>query len=209
MNVEIGQRFRRLEVISDSYIREVGTNRTRSVTCVCDCGEKRDISIYSLINGKSKSCGCLQKELLSKRIIKHGMTHTRDYNGWMIMKARCSNHDHPRFKSYGGRGIKVCDRWLESFENFYEDVGKKPEGMSLERIDNNGNYEPSNCKWATNTEQANNRRTNIFLTYKGKKKSIKQWSLDFGIDYLVIYKRVARGWSVEDAIHQPLGSRML
>ena len=120
--------------------------------CKCECGIEKEVIGGSLKSGKSKSCGCLSRDLT----IKHGMEGTAVYNTWASMLTRCRNKNNAFYKNYGGRGISVCDSWLQ-FENFYADMGDKPEGMSLDRINNDGNYCVENCKWSTPKEQANNR----------------------------------------------------
>jgi|GEM_PF-2384486 len=126
--------------------------------CVCDCGTVRDVQGYNLSSGKTNSCGCFSADVASRNNKKHGMRKSTEYRIWSLMIQRCHNKNNPGYRNWGSRGIKVCDAWLESFENFYKDMGRRPDGTSLDRIDNDGNYEPSNCRWATKRQQTLNRR---------------------------------------------------
>ena len=126
--------------------------------------------------------------------------NTPTYHSWVGMKQRCLNPKNPKFIIYGKRGISICDRWLNSFENFLEDMGIAPSGYSIERINNNGNYEPKNCKWATNKEQSNNRRSNKFITHNGETLGICEWSKRLGAGISLITYRLKKGWDPIAAI---------
>lgn len=140
--------------------------------CRCSCGTEKEVNGQSLRkNGATTSCGCVQKRLaqaVGKANVRHGMKHTSEWHAWSSMRSRCLNSNHKQFPSYGGRGISICDRW-SVFENFFADMGLKPsEAHSIDRIDNDGNYEPTNCRWATKKQQQRNRRANRMVTAFGK-----------------------------------------
>jgi hypothetical protein len=132
----------------------------------------------------------------------HAARKTYTYTVWRFMRARCEKPDRPEYRNYGGRGIKVCDRW-QSFENFLADMGEKPRGLSLDRIDNNGHYEPGNCRWATTAEQNRNRRNNVFYEMAGEKRTAKEWCEVFKVPYRCVRTRLARGWDQLRAFTEP------
>lgn len=136
----------------------------------------------------------------------HGMSYTGEHHAWLGMKQRCYNENNPKYPLYGGRGIRVCDRWLDSFEAFYEDMGDRPsDSHSLDRIDNDGNYEPDNCRWATPKQQARNRSTNHDITYRGETKTLKEWAKELGMNRITLFTRLERlGWDVEKAFTEPV-----
>lgn len=153
----LGQVFGRLVVVSEHPVR---VNSQYAWACKCDCGGTTVAAGYDLRNGHTQSCGCLQKERTSKAKKTHGMRFSKEYNIWSKIIDRCKNPNCERYPNYGGRGITICERW-EKFENFFADMGKCPDGFSIERVDNNAGYEPSNCVWADNFTQAKNRRTRV------------------------------------------------
>jgi hypothetical protein len=198
-----GQKFGRLSVVG----YEKSDNRGNSLwKCVCECGQEKTIIGYNLKNMLSKSCGCLAKENISEiRITKHGKSKSKEFNIWNKMIQRCTNPNNPSYKDYGGRGIVVCDRWME-FIVFMEDMGDRPSAThSLDREDNERGYSPDNCRWATKKEQSNNRRNNRFITAFGETKTIANWVRDKRClisHQLLTFRIVKRGWEPEKAITQ-------
>lgn len=152
------QVFGRLTVVKEAMTRK--NDGHVAWLCACSCGESIIVSGHSLRSGTTTSCGCLAKELAAERFSTHNKSGTGTYQSWICMRNRCYYKKDISYKYYGERGITVCDRWLDSFENFYEDMGDRPDGKSIDRINNEGNYEPTNCKWSTAKEQANNTRRN-------------------------------------------------
>ena len=175
--------------------------------CQCDCGETVVRALQDLQRGDTVSCGCRRREVNAKRNrlrTTHG--HTVDgkpsptWETWHSMKERCYNPNYSRYERYGGRGITVCARWRNSFASFLTDMGERPPGLTLERIENDGNYEPGNCRWATSKEQANNRRNNIRVEYEGREMTLKACADAAGVNYKLLYKRYKRGQPLARAI---------
>ena len=177
--------------------------------CQCDCGNITYVDSNSLKSGNTKACGCHQSDGWGQ-CKTHGMTKTQLYRSWTAMRNRCYQKSNKYYCNYGGRGISVCDEWRYKFESFRDwayDNGYK-EGMTLDRIDNNGNYCPDNCKWSTRVEQMNNTRANHFLEFDGKRMTIAQWSKYLNVPYYIISNRICNyGWSVEDALTIPVLKR--
>lgn len=173
----------------------------------CECGTVKPVASGNLVSGSIKSCGCKKPIYNSAAHKTHGMTHSREFTSWVSMKMRCSNPNDPFYHRYGGRGVSVCERW-SSFSNFFEDMGNRPTGKSLDRIDSNGNYEPSNCRWATGTEQARNKSSNRMLTVNGSTKCLSEWSKLSGVKCSTISERLKRGYSHEDAVLTPIAVRL-
>jgi len=193
----IGQRFGRLKVVSFSHKDK--SKKHSFFFCKCDCGNEKVVCSDNLKKGDTKSCGCLQKELTGKRFTTHGMSRSSIYHRWQNMVNRCLKNSDPAYKNYGGRGITVCDRWLK-FENFYEDTKKGyKKDLTLDRINNNENYEKSNCCWATRKEQQQNTRRTIKIEYKNQKMCLKDWSKKLGIKYECLWYRLNNGWDIERA----------
>ena len=197
----IGKRYGRLLVTGFSH--KVG--RLYYYNCLCDCGKEVVKSSTYLFHPQTfphQSCGCWHREVNIKASQTHKMSKTPTYKTWCEIKHRCYNQNCSQYKNYGARGIRMCDRWFYSYENFLEDMGERPEGMSIDRIDVNGNYEPSNCRWADSETQCNNRRNNIYIEYNGETKTLKQWCDIFEMDYLNVKGAYHRGlhsfeWLVE------------
>ena len=197
------QRFGRLFVMGDSEVRTSSGGLVWR--CLCSCGKTTMVQSKHLIDGHVQSCGCFNVDFHTIHgYYKKGLK-SREYSCWEHMIQRCYDVAHKQYKNYGGRGIKVCDRWLESFDNFYEDMGNCPDGLSLDRKDNEGDYYKENCRWATWKEQQNNRRNNVWKEYKGEKKTVSQWACNLNMDPNTLGTRFNRGWSIERALTTPVG----
>ena len=188
-----GKKFGKLEVIG---VHDTGSRKTYYV-CQCDCGNIKVVRADALISGATKSCGCIKKEQDKINLSanhKHKMSGTRIYETWQDMKRRCYNKQNARYDRYGGRGITVCDEWLNNFQSFYDWAISNgySDDLTIDRIDNDGNYEPSNCRWSTAKEQCNNRGSNINITIGNATKSLMCWCEIFNIDYKKVYARYKR-----------------
>lgn len=190
-------KYGRLTVVDgSSYKKKYRQSFKEVVTAVCDCGNTKEYIHGNLKNGHTQSCGCIWKEK-SPFIVRsktHGMYHTATYKSWHSMLSRCRLDSADKLGHYRKRGIKVCKRWTK-FENFYKDMGERPKGKTLDRIDTNGNYKPENCRWSTYREQANNKRNTIFISYDSQVRRINEWSKLLGIPRNTIYCRYSKGWT--------------
>lgn len=189
----IGQRFGSLAVLYRDPNRGT-TERSRVFwVCKCDCGKLRAVLSQSLIRGATKSCGCIRNALFAQTVQTHGRSATKEYKIWTAMKSRCYNQNDHHYKNYGGRGIGVCDRWRYSFVNFFQDVGEIREGYSIDRINNDGNYEPGNVRWATPSEQMSNTRTNRYVTLYGERMNTSQAARKVGMTLAMFVYRSKHG----------------
>ncbi len=187
-----------------------GRNKHRASMwfCRCNCGTERTVTGGALESGDSQSCGCRIVEHVLRDLRTHGGSYKREYNIWKNMRARCGRKSHRAYHNYGGRGVKVCERWRESFAAFLEDMGASPTARhSIERIDNAKGYEPGNCQWATQAEQMRNTRRNRHLTHNGETLTITDWAARLGVVASSLFKRVSKGWSAEEAITTPFAKR--
>jgi hypothetical protein len=167
-----------------------GRNNNKTFwNCHCECGMDKVVHSHNLQQKHTKSCGCLVRN--SPNGTTHNKSKTREYEIWCGMKKRCMNTKSKAYKDYGGRGITICERWINSFEDFLADMGPSPTNEhSLDRIENDGNYEPSNCRWATRLVQTNNSRKNVIITHEGTSLTLAQWAAELGIAYKTLHRRL-------------------
>lgn len=205
----LGQKFNRLLVVEHVGVRT--KSRVHYWRAVCDCGNEVFATANNLKTGAVKSCGCWQREVAKtagSRTRTHGMSNTSEYAIWDSMIARCHNEKSKDYCNYGARGISVCDRWKNSFENFYADMGPRPARMSIDRVDNEIGYSPENCRWATALVQTRNQRSNVNITFNGKTQCLTAWADEIGINPITLQSRLSRGnWTVEDALSTPVRTR--
>lgn len=199
-----GKEFNRLTVLNFAGYRK----GKAWWCCVCVCGVVKNYRAAFLLREDIKSCGCLQRELASKKRKTHGKTKTVEYRVWYHMIARCHTRTDKAYHNYGGRGITVCDAWRKSFETFLSDMGPRPgKAYSIERKDNNGPYSKENCIWTTKKEQQRNRRNNFFLTYKGETLCLTSWAERLRMHKTTISARKRRGDTDEEALSRPVRHR--
>lgn len=200
-----GKRFGRWIVVTGPRSQRFGMNGKPKTQwfCRCDCGTERWVFSDLLRRGGSLSCGCLARELVSSRGIHHA-SHTPLYGVWRSMIARCEDKNNSQYHLYGGRGIKVCSLWRKSFEAFRDDMGPKPTtSHSIDRIDNDGHYEPGNMRWATPREQAANLRKNVNLTHDGQTLCVSEWARRTGLREGTLRRRLKLGWDSDKALTTP------
>lgn len=202
----LGARYDMLTVISEGVFRD--KYRKTAYKCRCECGSENVYRSTHLRSGKIKSCGCQRQENFYKGWAEYckNCLHTDSkklkgaYKSWSGLKSRCLNPSNKAFKDYGGRGITVCERWLASFQNFLDDMGIRPEGLTIGRIDNDGNYEPGNCRWETKKQQTNNTR----MTIRIDGEALVLFCEKVGVDAMTVRHRIKAGWDLEKAMSQPL-----
>lgn len=186
-----GQRFGRLVVIRRLLL---SCKSGVKWLCLCSCGTRVVVGGSELRTGNTRSCGCYKKDYLSvyPANVKHRLTKSSEYETWKKLRSRCTDQTDPRYKDYGGRGITVCDHWDHSFKAFYEDVGPRPPGLTLERVDNNKGYSPDNCVWATRTRQQRNRRNTVFVNFKGQPTPITAVMEQMGLSRYLVESQFGR-----------------
>lgn len=198
----IGMQFGRLAVLESAGRSKDGRDQW---LCACECGNRTVVIGKNLRRNNTQSCGCFHRERSAESHRTHGLSRAEEFNTWVQMKQRCNNPRNRAYGNYGGRGIRVCERWQHSFDAFLEDMGPRPSSKhSIDRIDNDGNYEPGNCRWATRTEQTRNRRGTVTLTFCGESRSMAEWSQVVGIPYSALQFRISHGWTAERALTIPV-----
>lgn len=203
----IGKRYGKLLVLKESEPYCAKDRKRITWLCQCDCGNTISVWGESLRSGHTSSCGCLNKEINSVRMVKHNKTNTRLFNIWQGMRSRCYNkNDLNSYPRYGGRGIKMCGKWKNDFQTFYEWSMENgySDDLSIDRIDNGGDYEPGNCRWVSSFVQSRNKRNNRFYTCDGKTLCLTDWSKESGIEFYCLRARLNRGWDIKKAITVPV-----
>lgn len=204
----IGKRFHHLLITSELPRVQYPSTSMRKYLCLCDCGNEIQALHANLMRGATKSCGCWKVESAGRQFLKHGMSKSSEYRIYVGMKQRCYRETYIEFYLYGGNGIKVCDRWLHSFENFYADMGNRPSPLhSIDRIDSMLGYSKENCRWATKREQTINRKNSIFVEYKNERVHLSDFAKMIGAKYSSTYNCIVRkGLSVEETLNRLISS---
>jgi hypothetical protein len=206
----VPQTFGRLTTIGPKFRLPIGNQNKKASyqVCRCDCGSVGVFDCWCLKRATTRSCGCLNLEVAKNKFTKHGMHKSAEYKCWKGMVQRCVNPKASHYMDYGGRGIRVCDRWREpngrGFMNFFEDMQKRPPNTEIDREDNDGHYTPDNCRWATRQEQSRNKRSTVHITYKGKTQCMADWADELGIRRLTLWARIKKGWPIEEALTTPI-----
>ena len=203
-----GKVYACLTVIAEGHRRRDNGDSQIIWLCLCECGNVTLCMKQRVLSGGTRSCGCLTRDATFARSFVHGGAarsgKTPTYESWRAMRARCEDSKSLAYERYGGRGITVCERW-QLFAHFLADMGERPKGYSIERIDNDGPYTPENCRWGTAVEQGQNKSNTIRLAYQGQECTLRELSLISGLEYRILYERIRkRGWSVEKAVITPL-----
>ena len=194
--MNIGEKINHLTLVEDLGMRK----KNHFGLFKCDCGNFKEIRISNVTTNNTKSCGCMAHRPNGNNR-KHGICYTRPYHIWERMKQRCNNPNYKEYDYYGGRGISICEEWKNP-KNFYDWAMENgyADNLSIDRIDVNKGYEPSNCRWATPKEQCNNKRNNIRITLYGETKTLAQWCEELNLSYGMVRARIKRGWSYERAL---------
>lgn len=202
----------RLKQIGVGFRASAKKNSHHVAVFVCECGTKTLVCRKSVKRGDTKSCGCLNSETTSQRNrttgTKHNSCGSPEYHSWTAMKARCNSPSSKDFANYGGRGIKICDQWQRSFRAFMSDMGERPPGTSLDRIDNDKDYSPENCRWATPKQQCANMRVNVRLEHKGHVHTVTEWAEILGMSASTLFGRLDNGWTHERALTEKVKGRV-
>ena len=195
-----GKIFTKITILSHSHTTKYGAVYWN---CKCACGNEKIIRGTNLKSGVTKSCGCYQKQAVTT----HGMTHTKTFKTWETMKQRCLNANAPDYPRYGGRGVDVCKRWQNSFKNFLNDMGERPPNKTLDRINVDSDYKPSNCRWATRSQQQRNKTTTPRFKHKGENLTVSEWAKRSGLTVKIIMWRVNAGWNFSKILNTPIRSK--
>ena len=206
----INQKFGKLTVI-DFSSKITKNKKTRKYwLCKCECGNYKVIEQDHLISGHTRSCGCFKKETISNRFYKHGLTDTRLFRIWTNVKTRCYNKKSKFYKNYGGRGIVICNEWKNNFNSFYNWAMSNgyQDDLTIDRIDVNENYEPSNCRWVDIKTQQRNRGNNYLIKYNGEEHCVTEWGRILGINYgTILYRLKKLKWSIRKAFTEPVKNK--